>query len=114
MLGWAMPGLERFSVMPVFLSRLMPSGPGLDFTTDTNGSPRALYPLGSYERVMPMDIVATYLLRSIVVGDIEEAERLGILELTEEDVALCTFVCPGKTEFGPYLRMNLDRIEKEG
>ena len=63
---------------------------------------------------MPMDIIATYLLRSIVVGDIEEAERLGILELTEEDVALCTFVCPGKTEFGPYLRMNLDRIEKEG
>jgi Na+-transporting NADH:ubiquinone oxidoreductase subunit A len=71
-------------------------------------------PLGTYERVMPMDIVATYLLRSIVVGDLERAEQLGILELDEEDVALCTFVCPGKTDFGPYLRTNLERIEKEG
>ncbi|MDJ0851918.1 MAG: Na(+)-translocating NADH-quinone reductase subunit A [Myxococcota bacterium] len=114
MLGWAMPGAGSFSVMNVFVSRLMFWNEKLDFTTDTNGSPRALYPLGSYERVMPMDIVATYLLRSIVVGDIEESERLGVLELDEEDVALCTFVCPGKTEFGPYLRMNLDRIEKEG
>ncbi|MGI9590361.1 MAG: Na(+)-translocating NADH-quinone reductase subunit A [Myxococcota bacterium] len=114
MLGWALPGAERFSMLPVFASRLMFWNETFDFTTDTNGSHRALYPLGSYERVMPMDIIATYLLRSIVVGDIEEAERLGILELTEEDVALCTFVCPGKTEFGPYLRMNLNRIEKEG
>ena len=101
-------------MLPVFVSRLMFWNQSLDFTTDTNGSIRGLYPLGSYERVLPMDIIATYLLRSIVVGDIEEAERLGLLELTEEDLALCTFVCPGKTEFGPYLRANLDRIEKEG
>ena len=61
-----------------------------------------------------MGIVATYLLRSLVVGDIEQAELLGALELDEEDLALCTFVCPGKTDFGLFLRKNLDRIEKEG
>ena len=83
-------------------------------TTDTNGSRRALMSIGTYERVMPMDIIATYLLRSLVVGDTEQAEALGALELDEEDLALCTFVCPGKTDFGPYLRQNLDRIEKEG
>jgi Na+-transporting NADH:ubiquinone oxidoreductase subunit A len=113
MLGWAGPGTQSFSTLPIFVSRLL--GKRLfDFTTDTNGSHRALMPLGTYERVMPMDIVATYLLRSIVVGDLERAEQLGILELDEEDVALCTFVCPGKTDFGPYLRTNLERIEKEG
>ncbi|MGH0034084.1 MAG: Na(+)-translocating NADH-quinone reductase subunit A [Myxococcota bacterium] len=113
MLGWLGPGFETFSTIPIFLSRLL-RGKKFDFTTDTNGSHRAMMPLGTYERVMPMDIVATYLLRALVVGDTEQAVALGALELDEEDIALCTFVCPGKTEFGPYLRKNLERIEKEG
>jgi Na+-transporting NADH:ubiquinone oxidoreductase subunit A len=112
-LGWIEPGANKFSVLPVFLSKLLRKKE-FDFTTDTNGSERALMPIGTYERVMPMDIIATYLLRSLLVGDIEQAEALGALELDEEDLALCTFVCPGKTEFGPYLRKNLERIEKEG
>lgn len=112
-LGWIEPGFNKFSVLPVFFSRLLP-GKRFDFDTDTNGSYRPLMPIGLYERVMPMDIVATYLLRALVVGDLERAEALGMLELDEEDLALCTYVCPGKTEFGPYLRRNLERFEKEG
>jgi len=112
-LGWIEPGFEKFSVLPVFLSRLLP-GKTFDFDTDTNGSYRPVFPLGTYEKVMPMDILPTYLLRSLVVGDLEKAEQLGMLELDEEDLALCTFVCPGKTEFGPYLRRNLERLEKDG
>ena len=84
------------------------------FTTSTNGSPRAMVPIGMYERVMPMDLLPTFLLRSLIVGDVETAEKLGALELDEEDVALCTFVCPGKVNYGPILRANLDSIEKEG
>ncbi len=64
--------------------------------------------------MMPMDILPTYLLRALAVGDIEQAEQLGALELDEEDLALCTFVDPGKGEFGPMLRRNLERIEQEG
>ena len=71
-------------------------------------------PIGTYERVLPMDILATYLLRALLVGDIERAEKLGALELDEEDLALCSFVCPGKTDFGPHLRANLERLEHEG
>lgn len=112
-LGWLDPGFGKFSILPVFFSRLLP-GTKFDMTTDTNGSYRPIFPLGTYEKVMPMDIIPTYLLRSLMVGDIEQAEQLGALELDEEDLALCTFVCPGKTEFGPILRKNLDRIEKEG
>jgi Na+-transporting NADH:ubiquinone oxidoreductase subunit A len=108
-----MPGSDTFSMLNLFLSRLMP-GKRFAFTTNTNGAERAMVPMGMYERVMPMDIQPTYLLRSLIVHDIEEAEKLGCLELDEEDLALCTFVCPSKYEYGPILRENLDMIEKEG
>lgn len=114
-LGWLAPGMDKFSVIPTFLSRwLSGAGKRFDFTTTTNGSPRAMVPIGMYERVMPMDILPTFLLRALMVGDVERAVQLGVLELAEEDVALCTFVCPGKVNYGPLLRANLDLIEKDG
>jgi Na+-transporting NADH:ubiquinone oxidoreductase subunit A len=112
-MGWLGPGFTKFSVLPVFVSRFL-GKKSFDLTTTTNGSRRAMVPIGLYERVVPMDLMPTYLLRSLVVGDIERAEELGCLELDEEDLALCTFVDPGKTDFGPLLRRNLELIEKEG
>ena len=67
-----------------------------------------------YERVMPFDLMATPLLRALLMGDVERAETLGCLELDEEDLALCTFVCPGKNDYGTYLRDVLNIIEQEG
>jgi len=112
-MGWLTPGFNLFSTIPIYLSKWLPKK-RFEFTTTTNGSPRAMVPLGMYERVMPLDILPTFLLRSLVVGDVEEAEKLGALELHEEDLSLCSFVCPGKTDYGPYLRRNLEMIEKEG
>lgn len=106
-------GKSRFSVMGIYLSKLF-GAKDLPFTTSTNGSERAMVPVGSYEKVMPLDILPTQLLRSLIVGDTEMAQQLGCLELDEEDLALCTFVCPGKYEYGPILRNNLSRIENEG
>jgi Na+-transporting NADH:ubiquinone oxidoreductase subunit A len=83
------------------------------FTTTTNGSKRAIVPLGTYEAVMPMDILPTFLLRALVTGDLERAEALGALELDEEDLALCTYACPGKNDYAPLLRDMLARMEKE-
>ena len=113
LLGWMGPGASKFSTLNLFLSRLMP-GKKFDFTTTTNGSDRAIVPLGLYERVFPIDIPATFLLKAVVVGDIERAEELGIYELDEEDLALCSFVDPGKHDFGAHLRDLLTTIEKEG
>jgi Na+-transporting NADH:ubiquinone oxidoreductase subunit A len=113
LLGWAGPGLERFSALRVFLSTLVPAK-RFAFTTSTNGSPRAIIPVGLYERVMPFDLQPTYLLKALVTRDVERAEQLGCLELDEEDLALCTFVCPGKNDYGPHLREVLSLIEKEG
>lgn len=112
-LGWMMPGKEKFSITNLFLSRLSP-GKKFAMTTTRNGSPRAMVPIGLYEAVMPLDIIPTFLLRSLYVQDIERAEELGCLELDEEDLALCTYVAPGKVEWGPLLRENLAIIEKEG
>lgn len=111
-LGWLNPGLKRFSLKRVVLSRFLPEWP-CDFTTSTNGEVRAIIPTGNYERVMPLDIMPLFLLRAMAVQDIEEAERLGCLELDEEDLALCAFVCPSKQEFGPMLRRTLALIEEE-
>ena len=85
-----------------------------NMTTTTNGSERSMVPIGNFERVMPLDILPTMLLRDLVAGDTDTAQKLGALELDEEDLALCTFVCPGKTDYGVYLRDCLTTIEKEG
>lgn len=113
LMGWAGPGLNRFSVTGAFLSKLRP-GATFPMTTSTNGSHRAIVPIGLYEKVMPLDVEATFLLKSLVTKDLERAEQLGALELDEEDLALCTFVCPSKNEYGPALRDVLTAMEKEG
>lgn len=112
-LGWLSPGFNLFSVKRILASSLTPNKK-FDFTTSTNGGERAIVPIGSYEDVMPLDILPTYLLRSLAVDDVEEAEKLGVLELDEEDLALCTYVCPSKLDHGHSLRRNLNLIEKEG
>ncbi|TCK08879.1 Na(+)-translocating NADH-quinone reductase subunit A [Marinobacterium mangrovicola] len=111
-MGWIAPGSQKFSVLRMFTS-MFSAGKKFDFTTTTNGSERAMIPVGQFEKLMPLDILPTQLLRALVTGDIVTAMQLGCLELEEEDLALCTFACPGKYEYGPILRDNLTRIEKE-
>ncbi len=112
-LGWQKPGVDKFSVKNVFVSKLLPSKL-FNFTTSIEGSDRAMVPISAYEKVMPLDVVPTFLLRSLITGDTDQAQLLGALELDEEDLGLCTFVCPGKYEYGPLLRKNLEQIELEG
>ncbi|WND41771.1 Na(+)-translocating NADH-quinone reductase subunit A [Pasteurella multocida] len=111
-LGWIMPGANKYSLSRTVLGHF--SKKLFNFTTALNGGERAMVPIGAYERVMPLDIIPTLLLRDLAAGDTDSAQALGCLELDEEDLALCTFVCPGKNEYGPLLRQALDKIEKEG
>lgn len=112
--GWLSPGPNRFSNLNIYISKLLPKK-RFNFTTTSNGSPRAMVPVGSnYESVMPLDILATQLLRALIVKDVDGAIALGALELDEEDLALCTYICPSKYEYGAILRDNLTLIEKEG
>ena len=109
-LHWLNPWLKQFSLLNVFARKLSE----YDITTSQNGSRRAMVPLGNYEEVMPLDILPTQLLRSLLVRDTDAAQELGALELDEEDLALCTFVCHSKYEYGPALRACLEQIEREG
>jgi len=112
-MGWMRAGKNVVSVTRSYISHLSPKRL-LNLNTSTNGSDRAMVPIGSYERVMPLDILPTMLLRDLCAGDNDGAQSLGCLELDEEDLALCTFVCPGKYDFGQILRDRLTTIEKEG
>ncbi|MDR0528847.1 MAG: Na(+)-translocating NADH-quinone reductase subunit A [Zoogloeaceae bacterium] len=113
MLHFLRLGLDKHSVTNVFASAFLRRRL-FHFTTTTNGSPRAIVPVGNYEAVMPLDVLPTHLLRYLAAGDTEMAQKLGALELDEEDLALCSYVCAGKYEYGPILRDVLTRIEKEG
>ncbi|ENA0610291.1 Na(+)-translocating NADH-quinone reductase subunit A [Enterobacter bugandensis] len=111
--GWVLPGADKFSVTRTTLGHFL-RHKLFNFSTSTHGGERAMVPIGSYERVMPLDILPTLLLRDLLAGDSDSAQALGCLELDEEDLALCTYVCPGKYEYGPVLREVLTRIEQEG
>ncbi len=110
-LHWLNPMLKHFSVMNVFFK------PGIktetfDLSSTRNGSARAMVPLGNFEQVVPLDVLPTQLLRALLTRDTVLAQELGALELDEEDLALCTFVCHGKYEYGDALRESLRMIEK--
>ena len=109
-LGWLLPpfGIHSIKNLTFF------PGKNYNFDTALNGALRPIVPIGSYEKVMPLDIIPNYLLRALAVEDVEESESLGCLELVEEDLALCTYVCPSKVIHGENLRRNLTTIEKEG
>ncbi|MEO1497084.1 MAG: Na(+)-translocating NADH-quinone reductase subunit A [Planctomycetota bacterium] len=126
-IGWMGPGFGKFSITNVFAAKWPPPKFVTDLlaflpqpqekfplTTSTEGSHRAIVPLGNYEKVMPLDLVPTPLLKSIVVGDTDELQRLGGLELDEDDLGLCSFVCASKNDYGPMLRECLTSIERDG
>ncbi|TDQ56224.1 Na+-transporting NADH:ubiquinone oxidoreductase subunit A [Mesocricetibacter intestinalis] len=110
--GWIAPGSNKYSITRTTLGHFAKKL--FNFTTAVNGAERAMVPIGNYERVMPLDIIPTLLLRDLLSGDTDGAQDLGCLELDEEDLALCSFVCPGKYEYGSILRNVLNKIEKEG
>jgi Na+-transporting NADH:ubiquinone oxidoreductase subunit A len=113
-LDWLAPGFEKYSSIRAYAAALRPRSHRFDLTTSQMGSPRAMVPIGNFERVMPLDILPVPLLKSLIVQDVDSAKALGCLELEEEDLALCSFVCCSKYEYGSFLRRTLNLIEKNG
>ncbi|SUC25993.1 Na(+)-translocating NADH-quinone reductase subunit A [Providencia rustigianii] len=111
--GWIMPGVNKFTITRTTIGHFL-KNKRFNFTTTMNGGERSMVPIGNYERVMPLDIMITHLLRDLLAGDTDTSQELGCLELDEEDLGLCTYVCPAKYEYGPVLRDVLTKIELEG
>lgn len=112
-LGWLIPTYSRPSISKTFLSYLTPNKK-FKVNTGMHGEERALVVTGEYEKVLPMDIYPQYLFKAIMANDLEAMEELGILEIVEEDVALCEFVCTSKTNLQKLVREGLDTLQKEG
>ena len=108
-LGW-----DLYTTTRAYISSFRGRSTQYDLSTSAHGGHRAMVPIGMFERVMPLDIMPTFLLRALLKDDLERAEALGCLELDEEDLALCSFVSPGKEDYAPHLRRNLLEIWKEG
>jgi Na+-transporting NADH:ubiquinone oxidoreductase subunit A len=113
-LSWLRPGVRKYSAIRAFASSLRSRRHRYPLSTSQHGGPRAMVPIGNFEKVMPLDILPAPLLKALIVHDTETAKALGCLELDEEDLSLCSFVCCSKYEYGPFLRETLDLIEKNG
>ena len=112
-MNWLRPGFNLFSHLPIYISKLS-KDKKYSFKALMNGSDRAIVPIGIYEEVFPQDLLVSLLLRAIVIKDTEQIQLLGGLELDEEDLSLCSYVCPSKYDFSSLLRENLNQIEVEG
>jgi Na+-transporting NADH:ubiquinone oxidoreductase subunit A len=113
-LDWMAPGFDKYSSIHAFTSSIRRRRHRFPLTTSQHGSPRAMIPIGNFESVMPLDILPAPLLKALIVRDTESARALGCLELDEEDLALCSFVCCSKYEYGSFLTDTLELIDEEG
>ena len=112
LLNWAMPGSKLHSKLPAFLSSwIQPKE--FKFNVSMNGGNRAIVPVTSYQEIMPLNILTTQLLKSLVTFDIELGEKLGVLELAPEDLALASYVCPSKYDYQSILDSNLEKMYEE-
>jgi Na+-transporting NADH:ubiquinone oxidoreductase subunit A len=111
--GWLGIVSRRYTASATFLKRTGHRRK-ISFTTARNGRYSAMIPVRVFDKVIPLDILPSSLFRALMVGDTEQAQALGCLELAEDDLALCSFVCPAKQDYGAVLRQNLELIEKEG
>jgi len=111
-MGWAMPGFSFYTGLRTFASSLLPRRRH-NLDTRLHGGHRPIISIGQWDKVFPFDIHLTYLIRAIQAEDVEEAEKLGLLEIAEEDVALCAFIDPSKTEVCDLIRHGLDLYEAE-
>ena len=111
-LGWALPGLQKFSMSKTFFSWLTPNK---EYRLDANlhGEHRAFVMTGEYDKVLPMDVLPQQLIKSIMIEDIDLMEQLGIYEVAPEDLALCEFVCTSKINVQDLVRKGIDLMIKE-
>ena len=112
LLGWAMPRMHRFSVSRAYFSWLCPQKK-YNLDTNLNGGERPFVVTGLYEEYLPMDVYVAYLLKAILVKDLDKMENLGIYEVLPEDLALCEFVDPSKIEMQQIVRDGINLMIKE-
>ncbi len=110
--GWATPGIDKFSASKTFFSKIFPKKE-YEMNANLHGGERAFVLSNQYEKVLPMDILPVFLLKSCLADDIDKMEQLGIYEVIEEDFALCEYVCTSKIKVQDILRNGINTMIKE-
>ncbi len=116
LVGWAMPRFNRFSVSGTYFTTILQKVFGkksFEYDARLMGGVRAIIMSGEYDKVLPMDILPEFLIKSMIVGNIDKMEALGAYEIAPEDVALCEFVCTSKLPLQAIVRDALDNMKKE-
>jgi len=113
LLGWLVPGFNKYTFSHTYASAFFPKKE-YSLSTDTHGGDRAIVLNHIYDSLISLDIMTYFLLKAVISGEVEEAEKLGILECDAEDFALCDFACPSKMDISGIIRKGLEVIEKEG
>ncbi len=112
LLGWAAPGVDKFSASKTFLSSLFPKKE-YELNANMNGGEREFVMSGQYEKVVPMNVFPVFLLKAILANDVDKMEQLGLYEVIEEDFALCEYVCTSKIKVQSILRTGINTMIKE-
>ena len=113
MLGWILPRTNDFSVSRSYFSWLFGKNKEYALDARVKGGERHMIMSGEYDKVLPMDIYAEYLIKAIIAGDIDRMEQLGIYEVAPEDFAVAEFVDSSKLELQHIVRQCLDMLRKE-
>lgn len=111
--GWIAPRLRQFSVSHSYFSWLQPHSRKYDLDCRIKGGERRMIMSGEYDRVFPMDIFPSYLVKAIITEDIDKQEELGIYEVAPEDFACAEFVDSSKLPLQQIVREGLDKLRKE-
>ncbi|MBR1552087.1 MAG: Na(+)-translocating NADH-quinone reductase subunit A [Muribaculaceae bacterium] len=112
-MGWASLSPKRYSIYRLFTSWLTAGKKPASFDARIKGGERAIVRLDEYDRMLPMDIYAEFLIKAIIAGDIEKMEQLGIYEVAPEDFALAEYADTSKLELQRIVRQGLDKLRAE-
>ena len=113
LLGWIRPRLNDFSTSRSYFSWLLGRSKSYNLDCRIKGGQRHMIMSAEYERVFPMDIYPSYLVKAIITGDIDRQEALGIYEVAPEDFAVAEFIDSSKLELQRIVREGLDILRKE-
>ena len=112
--GWLAPVKDRFSIHRAFGLLSFLNGKKKEYVLDSsiNGEERAHVDTGTFEKLVPMDILPEYLFKAIMAEDYDSMEALGIYEIAEEDIALCEFADVSKHSYQALVRTGINLLRE--
>ncbi|MBT8409371.1 MAG: hypothetical protein KJN93_07080, partial [Alphaproteobacteria bacterium] len=75
--------------------------------------PLPIMPTAALDRAIPMNLLTVPLMRALSIGDVQTCEKLGCLDLLEQDVAILSALCTSGEDYGARLREVLTQLKEQ-